>query len=120
MIRKKKKKEEEHRIVYLKDKITLDQYLKEEAPKAFSRLQDLSKKAEEAELKKAQYFQKLKPKMHKSQHRYYPNPEEVKLKWKKWHDDNDKHQNDPIAFFRNMLVNSWNKEKEDREKKMSS
>jgi len=117
---KKESKKEEFRVVYLKDKITLDQYLKEEAPKSFTRFLELAKKAEDTEVKKSMYFEKLKSKMHKSQLQYYPSPDEVKAKWKKWHDTNDKHQSDPVSFFRNLLVNSWNKEKQDREKKMSS
>jgi len=113
-------KKDEARVIYLKDKVTLDQYLKDEAPKNFTRLLDLAKKAEEAEIKRSQHFEKLKPKMHKTQLKFYPTPEEVKAKWKLWHDQVDKHQGDPISFFKNLLINAWNKEKQDREKRMSS
>jgi len=78
--KKEDKKTEELRIVYLKDKLSLDQYLKEEAPRSFQRMQELSKKAEDMEIKRASHFEKLKPKMHKSQLHYYPSVEEVKKK----------------------------------------
>jgi len=81
--KKEEKRDDDIRIVYIKDKITLDQYLKEEAPKNFQKLLDLAKKAEEAEIKRALYFEKVKPRMHKSQFRFYPTPDEVKSKWKK-------------------------------------
>jgi len=64
MIKKILKKEEtttrRSNIVFLKEKMNMDQFLKENATKAVGRLSELAKKAETKESKKADYIVKVK------------------------------------------------------------
>jgi len=119
-----KKKEdvrvEETKIVYVKDKVQLDQYLRDEGPRNYQKLMDMAKKAEETEFKKATHFQKLKDRMDESQKKLYPSPDEVRAKWKKIHEQMEKEKSDPVGFWKNLLTRTWNKEKEDTEKRMRS
>jgi len=54
------KREEETKIVYVKDKVQLDQYLRDEGPRNYQKLMDMAKKAEETEFKKSNAFPKIK------------------------------------------------------------
>jgi hypothetical protein len=113
-------KQQATKIVYVKDKVQLDQYLRDEGPRNYQKLIDMAKKAEETEFKKATHFQKLKERMDESQKKLYPSPDEVRAKWKKIHEQMETQKSDPVGFWKNLLVRTWNKEKEDTEKKMRS
>jgi hypothetical protein len=118
---KKEEKKESYqgfRIVYLKEKIPLDQYIRDESPKAVTKLTDLAKKAEEMDLKKAEYIQKIKGRLHPSQMKFYMTPDQVKSKWQKWNSENQKDSSDPIAYVKKLANDVWTAEKSDREAKM--
>jgi len=103
----------------LKEKVPIDTFLKEDAPKAFQKLTELAKKAEELDNKKAAYISKIKHKLHPTQMRYYMTPEQVKAKWSKWNENHAKEQ-DPVVFMKKVAVDQWAAEKTERESRMKT
>jgi len=120
MIKKKKKKSARYKIVSLKDKIPVDQYLKEESGKALLKLTEMAKKAEQTALKKSTHMTKIKHRLHPSQFKYYPSPDAVKQKWANWHTENNKFLNDSFGFWKKVSSDAWNSENQDRESKMKT
>jgi len=70
------------------------------------------------DLKKAEYIQKIKGKMHPSQMKFYLTPQDVKTKWQKWNTDNQKDFSDPISYVKKLATDIWTTEKADRDAKM--
>jgi vacuolar-type H+-ATPase catalytic subunit A/Vma1 len=115
-----KKVERRSNVVFLREKMNMDTFLKEYAPQAMTRLSDLAKKAETKESKKAEYIVKVKKQLHPRQLKFYETPEQVKQKWGKFNEQFGKKVTDPVGFFRKLGSDSWNKEKSDREARQKS
>jgi len=116
--KEEKKQTGKYRIVSLKEKIPIEQYLKDESGKALQKLTDLAQKAEQVSIKKSTHFGKIKHRLHDSQSKYYPTTDSIKQKWATWNSANTKNTQDPLGFWKKVSSNSWNAEKSDRESRM--
>jgi len=115
-----KKDTKKSSIVFLKEKLNLDQFLRDNASKAVEKLIQLSKKAEVKESEKAAYIQKVKNQLHPKQMKYYLTPEQVQQKWKTFGENFTKNSSDPVNYFRKLATEAWKKEKDEREAKQRS